>query len=77
MGFSRVNSRFLPLWQTSGLDHSNPQLIPSGFTVCPHAFIAGWTPAELEERRLLYQKALAKARRMACFLPDERIAFGH
>jgi hypothetical protein len=71
-----VHSRLLPLWQAGlALDQSNPQLIPSGFTLCPHAFIVGWTPAELELRRLLYEKALAKARRMAAFLPDERIAF--
>jgi hypothetical protein len=69
-----VNPRFVPLWQALSLDH--PQPIPSGFTLCPHAFVAGWTPDELEQRRLLYEKALAKARRMTAFLPDERIAFG-
>jgi hypothetical protein len=42
--------------------------------MCPQAFVASWTSAELEERRVLYQKALSKAQRMAAFVPDERIA---
>jgi hypothetical protein len=70
-----VNSRLLPLGQALSLTQSNPQIIPAGFTLCPQAFIAAWTPAELEERRLLYKKAWSKAQRMAAFLPDERIAF--
>jgi hypothetical protein len=70
-----VNSRLLPLWPALSFEQSNQQLIPNGCTLCPHAFIASWTPAELEQRRLLYERALAKARRMAAFLPDERIAF--
>jgi hypothetical protein len=63
------------LWQALRTEEANPQLSPTGFTLCPQAFIASWTPAELEERRLLYQKAFSKAQLMATFLPDERIAF--
>jgi hypothetical protein len=70
-----VNSRFYPLQQALTLAPFTPQVVPSGFTVCPHAFVASWTSAELEERRALYEKAFSKARRMAAFLPDERIAF--
>jgi hypothetical protein len=43
--------------------------------MCPHAFVVSWTSAELEQRRLLYERAFSKAQRMAAFLPDERIAF--
>jgi hypothetical protein len=75
MGLSLVNSRLFPLQPALSLAPFNPQFIPSGFTMCPHAFVATWTPAELEERRLLYQRAFSKAQRVAAFLPDERIAF--
>jgi len=75
MGFSCVNLRLVPLQLALGSPPSTPQFTPSAFTMCPHAFIVSWTPAELEERRLLYEKAFNKARRVAAFLPDERIAF--
>jgi hypothetical protein len=75
MGFTCVNLRLIPLQQALTLAPSTPQFTPSAFTMCPHAFVASWTPAELEERRLLYEKAFNKARRVAAFLPDERIAF--
>jgi hypothetical protein len=70
---SIVNSRLLPWWQVVNLQ-TNPQITSTGWTTCPQAFVASWTPAELEERRLLYQKALSKAQRMAALVPDERIA---
>jgi len=75
MGFRCVNLRLIPLQQALSLPPLNPQFAPSAFTMCPHAFLVSWTPAELEERRLLYEKAFNKARRVAAFLPDERIAF--
>jgi hypothetical protein len=75
MGFGGVNLRLIPLQQALSLPPLSPQFGPSAFTMCPHAFVVSWTPAELEQRRLLYEKAFNKARRVAAFLPDERIAF--
>jgi hypothetical protein len=75
MGFSCVNLRLIPLQQALSLPSLTSQFTPSAFTMCPHAFVVSWTPAELEERRLVYEKAFNKARRVAAFLPDERIAF--
>ena len=75
MGFKCVNLRLIPLQQALSFPPLNPQFAPSAFTMCPHAFVVSWTPAELEERRLVYEKAFNKARRVAAFLPDERIAF--
>jgi hypothetical protein len=75
MGFNCVSSRLFPFQPAISLGPVDPQFIPGGFTMCPHAFVVSWTSAELEERRLLYEKAFNKARRMAAFLPDERIAF--
>ena len=70
-----MSSRLLPWRQALSLQQSVPQLSPTAWTMCPQAFAAAWTPAELEERRLLYEKALSKAQRMAAYVPDERMAF--